>query len=303
MRIVFFGTPEFAAHSLRMIVQSGYEVVGVVTAPDRPAGRGQKVQASAVKQAAVELGLPLSQPEKLKSAEFQAQLQEWHPDLSVVIAFRMLPMMVWSFPKWGTVNLHASLLPDYRGAAPIQHAIINGESLTGLSTFRLVHEIDAGDILLQAEVAIQENETGGSLHDKLMVRGAQLMVDTLACLTSNSCQTRAQETGSNKTAPKLNREFCQLRPETESAAQCERKIRALAPYPGSWVTSTWGDVKIWASQKPEDSPDSLAIGLQIEGKALYLNCCQGRLRIETLQLPGKGRMSARDFLNGLQHAT
>jgi methionyl-tRNA formyltransferase len=300
MRIVFFGTPDFAAYSLRTIVNSGFDVVGVVTAPDRPAGRGQKLQASAVKQAALNLGLPIAQPEKLKSPAFQEQLNQWSPDISVVIAFRMLPEMVWSFPPLGTVNLHASLLPEYRGAAPIQHAIINGESVTGLTTFRLVHEIDAGDILLQAEVPIEEQETGGSLHDKLMMRGAQLMVDTLNCLRENSCRPLSQGQGSGKLAPKLNRDFCELKPALETALQCERKIRALAPYPGAWVSSLWGDVKIWGSQKPEEYPGEYDTGLSIEGKALYLNCLHGRLRIESLQLAGKGRINARDFINGLK---
>jgi methionyl-tRNA formyltransferase len=300
MRIVFFGTPDFAAHSLKSIVQAGFEVVGVVTAPDRPAGRGQKMQASAVKQAALDLGLPLSQPEKLKSPEFQEQLREWHPDLGVVIAFRMLPEMVWSFPAMGTVNLHASLLPDYRGAAPIQHAIINGETMTGLSTFRLVHEIDTGDVLLQDQVAIEDDETGGSLHDKLMIKGAQTMVDTLQCLKDQTCKARPQGGSSIKIAPKLNRDFCRLNPESESAIQCERKIRALSPYPGAWVNSSWGDVKIWGSQKPEECPEGSQSGLSIEGKELYLNCLNGRLRIESLQLPGKGRINARDFINGVK---
>ncbi len=300
MRIVFFGTPDFAAHSLKSIVEAGFEVVGVVTAPDRPAGRGQKMQASAVKLTAQDLGLPLSQPEKLKSPEFQKQLRAWRPDLGVVIAFRMLPEMVWSFPPMGTVNLHASLLPDYRGAAPIQHAIINGESMTGLSTFKLVHEIDTGDILLQDSVAIEDNETGGSLHDKLMIKGAQTMVDTLLCLRNQSCQARPQGGSSNKNAPKLNRDFCRLNPESESAIQCERKIRALSPYPGAWVKSSWGDVKIWGSQKPEEWPVGSDTGLSIDGKDLYLNCLHGRLRIDSLQLPGKGRINARDFINGFK---
>ncbi|MFM1898219.1 MAG: hypothetical protein RL577_459 [Bacteroidota bacterium] len=300
MRIVFFGTPDFAAYSLRAIIKAGFEVVGVVTAPDRPAGRGQKLQSSAVKQAAQDLGLPLSQPEKLKNAEFLKQLEDWCPDLGVVIAFRMLPEAVWSLPPMGTVNLHASLLPDYRGAAPIQHAIINGESMTGLSTFKLVHEIDTGDILLQDEVAIEENETGGSLHDKLMVIGAQTMVNTLVSLRDQTDQPRTQEGSSTKMAPKLNRDFCCLHPESETAGQCERKIRALSPYPGAWVKSSWGDVKIWASQKPEELPVGSTAGLLIEGKDLFLNCLQGRLRIDSLQLPGKGRIQARDFINGLK---
>ncbi|MFZ9971148.1 MAG: methionyl-tRNA formyltransferase, partial [Bacteroidia bacterium] len=172
MRIVFFGTPGFAAYSLEALVEAGLDVVGVVTAPDRPAGRGQKVQISAVKESALRLNLPLAQPEKLKSDEFAAQLRSWNPDLSVVIAFRMLPESVWNFPPLGTINLHASLLPDYRGAAPIQHALIQGETETGVTTFRLVHEIDAGDLLKQARLPIAPEETGGSLHDKLMVLGA-----------------------------------------------------------------------------------------------------------------------------------
>ena len=179
MRIVFYGTTEFAANSLNKITQAGFEVVGVVTAPDKPAGRGQKVQSSAVKIAAIKLGLPVSQPTNLKSDDFARQLQDWNPDLGVVIAFRMMPEKVWNFPPLGTVNLHASLLPDYRGAAPIQHAIINGETTTGVSTFFLKHEIDTGDIIDQVSLEITSDMNAGVLHNILMEKGAELMVTTL----------------------------------------------------------------------------------------------------------------------------
>ncbi|MFZ9755608.1 MAG: methionyl-tRNA formyltransferase [Bacteroidia bacterium] len=299
MRIVFFGTPGFAAYSLEALVESGLDVVGVVTAPDRPAGRGQKVQISAVKESALRLNLPLAQPEKLKSDEFAAQLRSWNPDLSVVIAFRMLPESVWNFPPLGTINLHASLLPDYRGAAPIQHALIQGETETGVTTFRLVHEIDAGDLLKQARLPIAPEETGGSLHDKLMVLGAEVMLDTLRELSEHRSVPQPQGPATDKLAPKLNRDFCELHPDREDALTCERKIRALAPYPGAWVSTPVGDVKIWACFKPMDAPlGNLLPGLNVEGKTLFLNCRQGRLQILSLQLPGKARISAIDYING-----
>ena len=213
MRIVFFGTPEFAAHSLEKIVNEGFNVVAVITAPDKPAGRGRQLKSSEVKNCAIKLNIPVLQPTNLKSSDFIDDLTKLNVDLGVVIAFRMLPEAVWSAPKLGTINLHASLLPNYRGAAPIQHAIIQGEKITGVSTFFLKHEIDTGDLIDQKEVEIELSETGGTLHDKLMHVGADLMIQSLHKIASlgKDVPTFPQVYHENlKTASKLNRDFCQL---------------------------------------------------------------------------------------------
>ena len=206
LRIVFFGTPDFAAFSLEKIVNSGYNVVGVITAMDKPAGRGQKVAESAVKRKANELGLKILQPANLKSEDFMNELESLNPNLGVVIAFRMLPEKVWSFPTLGTINLHGSLLPQYRGAAPIHHAIINGEITTGLTTFFLKHEIDTGDIIAKTELSIGENESVGELHDRMMVEGAGLIAHSLKMVSDGDCHTTPQDFSAElKTAPKLHR--------------------------------------------------------------------------------------------------
>ena len=301
MKIVFFGTPDFAATSLKHIYNQGFEIVGVVTAPDKPAGRGQKTQMSAVKIAAQHLNLPLSQPTNLKSESFQNQLKEWNPDLGVVIAFRMLPESVWNFPSLGTVNLHASLLPDYRGAAPIQHAIINGESFTGVSTFFLKHAIDTGDIIDQLKVEIPNSMNAGSLHDELMIRGSELMVKTLHKIEEfglNTPTTPQNNKGlSNKLAPKIHREFCEIHLETNTI-DAYNKIRGLSPYPGAWIQSPWGNMKIFDSEIHNNSSVK-DLGFHIENRDLTLKFHDGTLRVKEIQIPGKSRMSARDFLNGL----
>lgn len=300
MRIVFYGTPEFAANSLNKITQAGFEVVGVVTAPDKPAGRGQKVQSSAVKIAADKLGLPVSQPTNLKSDEFARQLQEWNPDLGVVIAFRMMPEKVWNFPPLGTVNLHASLLPDYRGAAPIQHAIINGETTTGVSTFFLKHEIDTGDIIDQASMEITSDMNAGVLHDLLMKNGGELMVKTLKKIAQFGKDTptipQINKGISSKIAPKITRETCRLSLQV-NATDALNKIRGLSPYPGAWIESQWGDMKIFQAELFE-STDSMGLGVGIYEKSLVIVFNEGALKVLTLQLSGKSKMSGVDFLNG-----
>lgn len=300
MRIIFFGTPEFAATSLKQIHNAGFQIVGVVTAADKPAGRGQKLRASAVKVAAEELGLPISQPSNLKSELFQQQLRDWNPDLGVVIAFRMLPEKVWNFPSLGTVNLHASLLPHYRGAAPIQHAIINGEVETGVSTFFLKHAIDTGDIIDQMTVKIGSDMNAGELHDVLMINGAKLMVETLNKISQNGKNTPVipqQNKGlSDKLAPKITREFCKL-DLFQPAENISNKIRGLSPYPGAWIETKWGDMKIFQTEK-HNFNHTLEPGVHINDNHLVLACKDGLLKIKSLQIPGKSKMETRDFLNG-----
>lgn len=300
MRIVFYGTPEFAATALFKIHESGFNVVGVVTAPDKPAGRGQKLQSSAVKIAAEYLNLPIAQPTNLKSDSFAQQLAEWNPNLGVVIAFRMLPEKVWNFPSLGTVNLHASLLPDYRGAAPIQHAIINGEIQTGISTFFLKHEIDTGDIIDQDIVGITENMNGGILHDVLMEKGSDLMIVTLKKIATHGAQTptipQINKGVSDKIAPKISREFCHLNTH-QSVLEIHNKIRGLSPYPGAWIESQWGDMKLFESEIISHN-ESGALGIHIYEKELRLGLAIGYLRINSLQIPGKARMQSTDFVNG-----
>lgn len=300
MRIIFFGTPEFAATSLKQIHNAGFQIVGVVTAADKPAGRGQKLRASAVKVAAEELGLPISQPSNLKSELFQQQLRDWNPDLGVVIAFRMLPEKVWNFPSLGTVNLHASLLPHYRGAAPIQHAIINGEVETGVSTFFLKHAIDTGDIIDQMTVKIGSDMNAGELHDVLMINGAKLMVETLNKISQNGKNTPVipqQNKGlSDKLAPKITREFCKL-DLFQPAENISNKIRGLSPYPGAWIETKWGDMKIFQTEK-HNLNHTLEPGVHIHDNHLVLACKDGLLKIKSLQIPGKSKMETRDFLNG-----
>lgn len=305
MRIVFYGTPEFAATTLVKIHASGFNIVGVVTAPDKPAGRGQKLQSSSVKIIAEQLNLPVAQPTNLKSDSFVQQLAEWNPDLGVVIAFRMLPEKVWNLPTLGTVNLHASLLPDYRGAAPIQHAIINGEEQTGISTFFLKHEIDTGDIIDQDTIPIAENMNGGMLHDVLMEKGSDLMVVTLNKIALNGIQTptipQLNKGHSNKMAPKISREFCRLETH-QPAKEIHNKIRGLSPYPGAWIESQWGDMKLFESEIISNS-ESITPGIHIHEKELRLALRKGCLRIISLQIPGKTRMRAIDFVNGFAKKT
>ncbi len=303
MRIVFFGTPEFAAHSLKKIVGEGFNVVAVVTAPDKPAGRGRQLKSSEVKIMAENLNLPILQPTNLKAPDFIEQLQSLDADLGVVIAFRMLPKSVWSAPKLGTINLHASILPNYRGAAPIQHAIIQGETKTGVSTFFLKHEIDTGDLIDQKEVNMDAFETGGTLHDKLMVVGSELMIQSLKKIEKqgNSVETFPQVYNDTvKTAPKLNRDFCKIEP-TEGVNFNFNKIRGLSPYPGAWINSVWGEMKIFQSEIAQENPNYVDHStVFIANKKLYIKCIDGFIEVKSLQLQGKSRMDAKSFLNGLK---
>lgn len=303
MRIVFFGTPEFAAHSLEKIVNEGFNVVAVITAPDKPAGRGRQLKSSEVKEMAVKLNLPVLQPTNLKDPNFLKQFNELKADLGVVIAFRMLPLAVWSAPKLGTINLHASLLPNYRGAAPIQHAIIQGEKVTGVTTFFLKHEIDTGDLIDQQEVIIETSETGGSLHDKLMQVGADLMVKSLHKIEKlgQNVPTVPQKNLDNlKYAPKLNREFCKL-DNSETKVAIFNKIKGLSPYPCAWIESTWGEMKIFEAEIANESEMFIENStVFVANKKIYLKCSDGFIEIKSLQIQGKSRMDAKSFINGLK---
>jgi len=303
MRILFFGTPEFAATSLELIAKEGFNVVAVVTAPDKPAGRGRQLKSSEVKVSAEKLNIPIFQPTNLKSEDFLNQINGLNIDLGVVIAFRMLPMQIWSAPKLGTINLHASLLPNYRGAAPIQHAIIQGETKTGVSTFFLKHEIDTGDLIDQQEVEIEENETGGTLHDKLMDIGAKLMIQSLRKIEAfgNLTPTFPQIYSDDlKMASKINRDFCQI-DTNQTASDIHNKIRGLSHYPGAWINSPFGELKIYASKIVSEPIIGESTDLIfIDNKKLYLKCKNSFLEIIELQPQGKQRMLAISYLNGLR---
>ena len=309
MRLVYFGTPEFAASQLEAIVQAGFEVAAVVTMPDKPAGRGKKIQFSDVKKTALEHGLPLLQPEKLKDPDFLNTLRSYQADLFVVVAFRMLPEVVWNMPPKGTFNLHASLLPQYRGAAPINHAIINGETETGLTTFFLNEEIDKGQIILQEKVAIRPDETAGELHDELMHLGNHLVVETLRKIENNDIQTVTQEemaAGAHlKDAPKIFKDFCTIRWDRDCQS-IYNHIRGLSPYPAAHTTlvpqeGTPIDLKVYHS-KIELSDHTSPIGTVLTDGKTYLKVAalDGFVHLVTLQQAGKKAMDIAEFLRGMR---
>ena len=305
LRIVFMGTPAFAVASLKAIIHSGEKVVGVITAPDRPAGRGQKLNQSAVKTYALEQNLPVLQPTNLKSAEFLQQLKNLKANLQVVVAFRMLPKEVWQMPTLGTFNLHASLLPDYRGAAPINWAIINGEAMTGVTTFFIDEKIDTGAIIQQREVPIGENDNAGMLHDKLMETGSQLVVDSLEEIKNEKVtpqpQTQQKEL---HTAHKLDRENTQIHWE-RPARQIHDQIRGLSPYPVAWTRfindGKEQQMKIYAAQilTAESTTEKLDfMQLKVVNARLLVGCKDGDLELTQVQLSGKRKMNTKDLLNG-----
>jgi methionyl-tRNA formyltransferase len=310
-RIVFMGTPEFAVESLKTLVESGYQVVGVVTAPDKPAGRGLKVFESAVKQYALSKCIPVLQPEKLKNPEFLEQLKSLKPDLQVVVAFRMLPEAVWKLPPLGTFNLHASLLPQFRGAAPLNWAIIQGEKETGLTTFLLAQEIDTGSIIFQEKEPIFENDTVGNLHDRLMVKGASLVLKTVDALASGDIRpvnqaNLLQSAGELKSAPKLTRGTMQINWK-QQAKQIRNMIRGLSPYPAAWTilrnlsTGQETELKIFFAEAESDSAAETPGTIRSDGKKfLRVACSDGWICITDLQLAGKKRMKAEDFLRGFK---
>ena len=313
MKIVFFGTPEFAVASLKALLDNGFEVSAVVTAPDKEAGRGHRLLESDVKKFAVERGLPLLQPVKLRDPEFIARLREIDADLFVVIAFRMLPEMVWSMPHLGTFNLHASLLPKFRGAAPINHAIIQGEKETGVTTFFLQHEIDTGDIIMQRQISIGEDENVGSLHDRLMALGAVGTVASDKTIADGTVTTHPQPEGEFTPAPKIFKETCRI-DWRKSAREIHNFVRGLSPYPAAWSTLREKsgkpiDVKIFAVKpvSKDSYPDAVKSLFEtlkpgecsISAKGLYAGAgCGEILEIIELQPAGKKRMEASAFILG-----
>jgi methionyl-tRNA formyltransferase len=301
-RIVFMGTPAFAVASLNALLQAKMNVVGVVTAPDKPAGRGMQLQQSAVKQFALAHDLPILQPEKLKSPEFFEALKQWKPDLQVVVAFRMLPEQIWSFPPMGTLNVHGSLLPQYRGAAPINWAIINGEKETGVTTFQLQHAIDTGAILLQDRIPIAPNHTAGEIHDTMMEVGAQLLVKTLHGLFDNSIKAVAQEqvigNDALKHAPKIFTKDCEIDWD-KSCAAIHNLIRGLAPFPGAITMIDGKIVKLFLTQAIDATPTEAPGSFITDGKSFAkIACKDGYIELADIQWEGKKRMPIIDFLRG-----
>jgi len=317
LRIVFMGTPEFAVETLQALVENEYNVVAVVTQPDKPVGRHQtEMQPSAVKQYALEHGLPVLQPEKMKDPAFVEELRSYQANLQVVVAFRMLPEVVWAMPAYGTFNVHAALLPQYRGAAPINWAVINGETETGVTTFFLDHDIDTGRIILKKPFAIPDDADVEYVYDGLMHLGAQLCLETLDAIIAadGHPQTTSQEelsivncqlsiSEAIKHAPKIFKETCEIN-WTRTAKQVYDFVRGLSPVPGAWTTLVAPDgketvLKIYKTRKT-DRPASTCGSVVTDGKALYIAAGDALLEIVELQLAGKKRMAARDFLNGMK---
>jgi methionyl-tRNA formyltransferase len=303
LRIVFMGTPEFAVGILDSIIKNNYNVVGVITAADKPAGRGQKIKYSAVKEYALSNNLTLLQPTNLKEESFLEELKSLNANLQVVVAFRMLPKVVWEMPKLGTFNLHASLLPNYRGAAPINWAIINGETKTGVSTFFIDDKIDTGAIILSSEIAINPNENAGHLHDRLMHLGSEAVIETLGLIEKGNVTTIVQtESAEIKTAYKLNKENCKI-DWTKPASEINNLIRGLSPYPAAWCffsdkKEEW-NVKIYEAKLLLEE-HSLATGSLIcTKKEMKVAVKNGYIQVLSLQFPGKKKMTTAEFLNGL----
>ena len=305
IRIVYMGTPDFAVESLRALVEGGYNVVAVVTMPDKPAGRGHQLQYSAVKQYALSVGLPILQPERLKDEHFLAELKAYNADLQIVVAFRMLPEVVWNMPRLGTFNLHGSLLPQYRGAAPINWAVMNGDTETGATTFMLQHEIDTGNIILQEHIHIADDENVGSVHDRLMVMGAGLVTRTVDAVIEAENQgvpvatTAQDDTIELRPAPKIFKDTCAI-DFSRNAEQIRNHVRGLSPYPAAWI-----------KEMPEQHPlvDVLrgakvykaTVTQHAEQKGhIIVPCADGYIDLLELQLPGKKRMDAAALLNGIR---
>ncbi len=305
LKIVFMGTPDFAVASLRALVEGGFNVVGVITAPDKPAGRGRKLQESAVKQYAVAQSLRVLQPEKLKATDFIETLQSLNADLQIVVAFRMLPEAVWNMPKKGTFNLHGSLLPHYRGAAPINWAIMNGEKETGVTTFFIEHKIDTGNVLLQRRIPIGPNDNVEKIHDALMNLGADLVVETVEGILNNSIEARPQSSilpkEALKEAPKIFKEDCRIN-WSRKGADLHNFIRGLSPYPTAWCVLNKDSKAIQAKIYNASFKHGIinAVGeVHTDNKHnLSIACQDGWLSIHELQIAGKKRMNTEDFLRG-----
>ncbi|MDD2436612.1 MAG: methionyl-tRNA formyltransferase [Massilibacteroides sp.] len=311
LRIVYMGTPEFAVESLRALVENGYHVVGVVTMPDKPVGRHMsELQASPVKKYALSQAIPVLQPEKLKDEIFLTDLRDLKADLQIVVAFRMLPEVVWNMPRLGTFNLHASLLPQYRGAAPINWAVINGEKETGVTTFFLTHEIDTGKIILQKRVSVSDTDTAGEIHDRLMTTGAGLVLETVDLILSAKIDAISQESlyvspSELRPAPKIFKETCRI-DWTLPARDIHNFVRGLSPYPAAWTHLISMDgssqvLKIYRTTYTVMS-HSLSVGtLRLSGKnSLDVATKDGFVHLHTVQIAGKKQMSVADFLNGFK---
>ncbi|HZW65094.1 MAG TPA: methionyl-tRNA formyltransferase [Hanamia sp.] len=299
IRIIFMGTPEFAVPSLDLLYKAGYNIVGVITAPDKPAGRGMKLSESEVKKYAVKNNLKILQPDKLKHPDFIEELRQLKADLQVVVAFRMLPEMVWKMPPLGTINLHASLLPQYRGAAPINWAIINGEKETGVTTFKLQQEIDTGNILLQEKIKINDNETAGTLHDKMKSIGAELLLKTVQQLQNGTLQEHAQSYSSMlRLAPKIFSEDCKINWD-QNVEDIFNFIRGLSPYPAAFTFLHGKKLKIFSAEKQQQTGLG-SPGDYVTNNKSYLKFAakDGYISIKELQSEGKKRMNVVDFLRG-----
>ena len=307
LRIIYMGTPDFAVAGLRTLVENGYNVVAVVTMPDKPAGRGHQIQYSPVKEYALEKGIDVLQPEKLKDPDFVAQLASYHADLQIVVAFRMLPEVVWTMPRLGTFNLHASLLPQYRGAAPIQWAVMNGDTETGVTTFMLKHEIDTGNMILQEKISIGEDENVGSVHDRLMELGNDVILRTVALIEDCDRKgielptTPQPEIADLRPAPKIFKETCEI-DFSKTAEQIHNFVRGLSPHPAAWANLTingtlYENVKVFHVSILGCRVESLEC--KDSGK-IIVPCADGYVSIDELQLPGKKRMDAKALLNGLR---
>ena len=309
LRIVYIGTPDFAVESLRCLVEGGYNVVGVITMPDKPAGRGHKLQFSPVKQYALEQNLPLLQPEKLKDEAFVEALREWKADLQIVVAFRMLPEVVWNMPRLGTFNLHASLLPQYRGAAPINWAVINGDTETGITTFFLRHEIDTGEVIQQVRIPIADTDDVGIVHDKLMMLGGKLVTETVDAILNDAVKPIPQEemavVGELRPAPKIFKDTCRI-DWNQSVKRIYDFIRGLSPYPAAWSELLQPDgeavvMKIFETEKIIQSHQLTPGTLLTDGKTyIHVAATNGFIGIRVLQLPGKKRLKTDELLRGFR---
>ncbi len=309
LRIVYMGTPDFAVESLRCLVEGGYNVVGVITMPDKPAGRGHKLQFSPVKQYALEHSLPLLQPEKLKDEAFVEALREWKADLQIVVAFRMLPEVVWNMPRLGTFNLHASLLPQYRGAAPINWAVINGDTETGITTFFLRHEIDTGEVIQQVRIPIADTDDVGIVHDKLMMLGGKLVTETVDAILNDAVKSIPQEemavVGELRPAPKIFKDTCRI-DWNQPVKRIYDFIRGLSPYPAAWSELVQPDgetvvMKIFETEKIIQSHQLTPGTLLTDGKTyIHVAAADGIIGIRALQLPGKKRLKTDELLRGFR---
>ena len=299
LRIVFMGTPEFAVPSLEILIQHKYKIVAVITAPDKPQGRGQKLVYSPVKACAVKNNIPVLQPEKLKAPEFLEELRSYRADLQIVVAFRMLPEVVWSMPPLGTFNLHASLLPQYRGAAPINWAIINGEKETGATTFFLKHEIDTGSIIFQVKEPIHDDDNVGTLYERLMVKGSELVLKTVKAIQENNFPAMPQrEDVEIKHAPKIFKEICEIQ-WTGTREQVRNFVRGLSPYPAAWTSFSGKVFKVFKVSIVDSARDGAPGDLNTDNKNyLQIKTADGWVSLEEIQPEGKKRMTIQEFFRG-----